>query len=133
VSTYSTDDQIDATDTLAREALEAFSAAAVRRSAPPVTDYEDLRTEAKRQILMALAARGISEGQITDPAPLELVEVSLTLANLFQSVGQWSGTIPDVYVLKSQQYRALYAGQIATVNPRTAQRPTGRSFGWNRG
>lgn len=133
MTTYSTDAQVDATDTLARAALAAYSQAAVDRGDAAITNYVALRAEAQRQILMDLGARGILASQITDVAPLQLVEIALVLANLFGAVGQWNGTVPDVYVQKAEQYRARYAGLIAAVNPRTAHRPVGRSFDWGRG
>lgn len=132
-ATYATDAQVDATDTLARTALSAYSVAAVDRGASAVTDYDALRVEAQRQILIDLAARGILQAEITDTSMLELVEVSLVLANLFESVGQWNGQTPDVYVMKGQKYRARYEQLVAKVNPRFGQRPMGSSFEWFRG
>ena len=132
-TTYCTDADIDRTDTLARAALSAFSVAAVDRGDAAVTDYDALRAEAQTQLLMDLAARGIPQSAITDTAPLRLVEVALVLANLFQSVGQFNGTVPDIYTVKAEQYRTRYTQQVGVVNPRFAELPMGSSFGWERG
>ena len=132
-TTYCTDAEIDATDTLARTALAAFSQAAVDRGDAAVTDYDALRVEAKRQLLIDLGARGITEGMVSDPAQLEVPEGCLVLANLFDAVGQWNGTVPDVYVQKGSRYRQRYEALIARVNPRLEERPVGASFEWGRG
>ena len=132
-TTFSTDAQIDATEILARTALSAYSTASVDRGGSTVTDYDALRVEAQRQLYLDLAARGISSASITDTDPLQVVEIALTLANLFEAVGQWSGTTPDVYARKGAWYRERYERAVAVVNPRTYQRPTGGSFEWGRG
>lgn len=142
MTTYSTDADIDRTDTLARAALSAFSQAAIDRATArgegtpadfAVVDFDALRTEAQTQLLMDLAARGIPQASITDTAPLRLVEVALVLANLFDAVGQWNGTTPDVYVQKGVSYRKRYTSLVGVVNPRSNEKPTGSSFGWERG
>ena len=132
-TTFSTDAQIDATEILARTALSAYSTASVDRGGSAVTDYDALRVEAQRQLYLDLAARGISSTSITDTDPLQVVEIALTLANLFEAVGQWNGTTPDIYARKGAWYRERYERAVAVVNPRTYQRPTGGSFEWGRG
>jgi hypothetical protein len=141
-TTFSTDAQIDATETLARTALSAYSTASVDRATArgegtpsdfAVTNYDALRVEAQRQLYLDLAARGISSASITDSDPLQVVEIALTLANLFEAVGQWNGTTPDIYARKGAWYRERYERAVAVVNPRAYQRPTGGSFEWGRG
>lgn len=133
MDTYCTDAHIDATDRLARTALQAFSDGAVARGEPAVTDYADLRAEARRQLLIDLAARNITEAQITTVEGLVVVEVARVLASLFGAVGQWSAGVPDVYASKAAWYEDRYRRAVATVNVRAAQRPAGATFGWGRG
>lgn len=132
-TTYSTDAQVNARDTLGYVALSVYSAAAVARGESAITTYDALRVEAKRQILIALRGRGITESDITDSEALQTVEEALTLALLFAAVAQWTNDQPDIYALKAAQYRKLYDDEIGTVNPISNVRGSGSSFSWGRG
>jgi hypothetical protein len=131
--TWSTDDQINATCSLARTALSAYSDAQVAAGGSAVTTYDDWRAEAQRQIFVRLRQRGIYPEMITRASDLQTVEINLALVLLYEAVGQWDGDKPDVYMRRAQHWRQSYERDIALASPIDNVRAPGASFEFERG
>lgn len=145
MTTYSTDAQVTMRCPAVVAALSGVNrsnAAAV--SATPVQSLStlalsDYRTEAQRQILVALRNRGIPQGSITRTDELVEPEVCLTLALVFDAatVARVQPTAglskADLYESQAAFWRDLYDEAIASAAPIDNVKGNGPTFRWDRG
>lgn len=137
--TYSTDSDVRGPcgSVLADQALAAINAARARLS-QDATTLEVYRTEAQRQILIALRLRGILSEDISRPGDLLAPEVALTIALLCESLLQHVATrtapnaTADTYAQGAAYWRERYTALIAAASPIDGQRGAGRSISWDR-
>lgn len=135
-TTFATDAQVYARAPLVGKGLERVNVELVAAS-QSATTLDAYRVEAKRQILEALLARGIAEGDVGNPAALQDPEVCLAAALLFEAAtirdDAAQGQV-DVFAGQAKRWRRAYESAIAAVNPvATDTRPEGSSFSWERG
>ena len=132
-TTFSTDTDITEADKLARTARDAVSSAEIEAGGSAVTDFDGFRVRAKRQILIDLGARDITESQVTNTDAMITVEVECALWLLFASVAQYTSAQQDIYAARARDYEARYLRNVAKVNPIARVRGVGMSFEWGRG
>ena len=131
---WATSATINARTALASIALGAYSDAAVARSEPAVTDYDDLITDAHAQVVELLAQRGITGAGVSSTAGVTRAETDLTLTLLFEAVQQIArdGT-GDQYAQMATFYRESFEREIQRAQPISGVKGDGRGFRWGRG
>lgn len=135
MTTWSSDADVYLRAPLVGEALVRVNALRAARSVA-ATDVEAYREEAQRLILVALAGRGIAEGQIAHAAALLDPEALLAAALLFEAASVRNDAVAgqvDVFAAQGRTLRARYDRAMATANPLgQGLRPRGRTFTWGR-
>ena len=131
-TTYCTDAQIKQTSVLAYPALTAYSAARVAAGDSAVTDFDALRVEATRVLLIGLRTLGIySDTEISRGSDLQDVEAALALALLYEAVQQDPST--DMFGKEAVFWRKRYEGLLARCAPIDNVKAQGAQFSWGRG
>lgn len=134
-TTWSADADVYFRAPLVGDALTRVNSLRTRASVA-VTTVDAYRVEAQRQILVALAGRGIAEADISYTAALLDPEALLAAALLFEAAAIRDDAVAgqvDVFSAQARTYRARFNTSLAAANPLgSTLRPTGRSFSWGR-
>lgn len=134
-TTYSTDAEVYLRAPLVGKALARVNAERTDASLS-TTDLDTYRVEAQRQLLIDLAARGITSDAITDTAALREPEVCLAAALLFEAAtirGDQQSPTPDVFGAQAARWRAAYESALSSARPTSGVKSEGQSFSWERG
>lgn len=134
-TTYSTDAEVYLRAPLVGKALARVNAERTDAS-QSATDLDTYRVEAQRQLLVDLAARGITSDAITNTAALREPEVCLAAALLFEAATIRSDAqtaTPDVFGAQAKRWRAAYESALTSARPTDGVKSNGQSFEWERG
>jgi hypothetical protein len=118
---------------LVGDALARVNALRVPRGVPAVA-LSEYSAEAERQVLQALASRGISEGEITAPEALVTATAHLAAALVFEAASVRNDAVSglvDVFASQARVHRERYLAELLAAQPQgPSVRPRGASFTW---
>lgn len=135
-TTFSTDDQVKLASVFAAPALAAVNAARAA-AGDSATTLDAYRVEAQSTIYRRLATRGIAQSDVNNPTGLTAAEVAFSLWLLFRAAmsrpnPRNPGSV-DLYAQNMELWAAEAEKEMGAAVPIVNVRPTGMSFGWERG
>lgn len=134
-TTFCTDEDVYLRAPLAGDALARVNTLRAARSVTATT-VDAYRVEARRQVLLALSARGVAESEIAVQSALLDPEAHLAAALLFEAASVRTDAVQgmvDVFSSQATLHRARYAESIAAAQPLgEGLLPRGRVFAWGR-